>query len=108
MGNISLNLCVGGSNHVMSCPEWLKSAEWQYPGAFLLQYMVVTIIEAPKHIQHDQRTNFVSGVFQEVIAGLGISQALSSACHPVIVSRDFGACPPNLENCAEDVLCTVS
>ena len=36
----------------------------------------------PKQIQHDRGTNFVSGVFQEVMAGLGITQAVSSAYHP--------------------------
>lgn len=51
-----------------------------------------TIIEAligffsrfglPKQVQHDQGTNFVSGVFQDVMCELGISQAVSSAYHP--------------------------
>lgn len=33
-------------------------------------------------MQHDRGTNFVSGVFQEVMSELGISPAVSSAYHP--------------------------
>ncbi|KAK0144590.1 Retrovirus-related Pol polyprotein from transposon 412 [Merluccius polli] len=36
----------------------------------------------PKQVQHDRGSNFVSGVFQEVMCELGISQAVSSAYHP--------------------------
>lgn len=36
----------------------------------------------PRQVQHDRGTNFVSGVFQEVMFELGISQAVSSAYHP--------------------------
>lgn len=33
-------------------------------------------------MQHDQGTNFVSGVFQDVMCELGISQVVSSTYHP--------------------------
>ncbi len=36
----------------------------------------------PKQVQHDRGTNFVSGVFQEVMVELGISQAVSLAYYP--------------------------
>ena len=36
----------------------------------------------PKIVQSDQGTNFVSGIFQEVMATLGIEQFLASAYHP--------------------------
>ena len=36
----------------------------------------------PRQVQHDRGSNFVSGVFQEVMVELGISQAVSSAYHP--------------------------
>ena len=36
----------------------------------------------PKEVQSDQGSNFMSGVFQQVLCELGIKQVISSAYHP--------------------------
>ena len=41
-----------------------------------------TLVGLPKSIQSDQGTNFLSGVFQQVMYELGIKQFTSSAYHP--------------------------
>ena len=41
-----------------------------------------TFVGLPKSVQSDQGSNFVSGVFQQVMYELGIKQYRSSAYHP--------------------------
>ena len=41
-----------------------------------------TLVGLPKSIQSDQGSNFMSGIFKEVICGLGIEQYASNAYHP--------------------------
>ena len=41
-----------------------------------------TLVGLPKSIQSDQGSNFMSGLFQEVMCELGIEQYASSAYHP--------------------------
>ena len=41
-----------------------------------------TLVGLPKTIQSDQGTNFMAGIFQQVMSQLGISQNISSAYHP--------------------------
>ena len=41
-----------------------------------------TLVGLPKSIQSDQGSNFMSGVFQQVMYELGIHQYKSSAYHP--------------------------
>ena len=41
-----------------------------------------TFVGLPKSVQSDQGSNFMSGVFQEVMRELGIKQYRSSAYHP--------------------------
>ena len=41
-----------------------------------------TFVGLPKSIQFDQGSNFMSGIFQQVMHELGIKQYRSSACHP--------------------------
>ena len=42
-----------------------------------------TLVGLPKSIQSDQGSNFMSGVFRQVMYELGIHQYMSSAYHPV-------------------------
>ena len=46
----------------------------------LMQFF--TRYDLPKEVQSDQGSNFMSGVFQEVLRELGIKQLKSSAYHP--------------------------
>ena len=41
-----------------------------------------TLFGLPRHVQSDQGSNFMSGLFQEVMYQLGIGQLTSSAYHP--------------------------
>ena len=41
-----------------------------------------TLVGLPKYIQSDQESNFMSGIFQQVMYDLGIKQITSSAYHP--------------------------
>mgnify|MGYP003502779259 FL=1 len=41
-----------------------------------------TLVGLPKSIQSDQGSNFMSGIFQQVMYELGIKQLTSSAYHP--------------------------
>ena len=41
-----------------------------------------TLVGLPKSIQSDQGSNFMSGVFQQVMYELGVPQYRSSAYHP--------------------------
>lgn len=41
-----------------------------------------TVFGLPKEIQSDQGSNFISGLFQQVVYELGIKQITSSAYHP--------------------------
>ena len=41
-----------------------------------------TLVGLPKSIQSDQESNFISGVFQQVMYELGVKQYTSSAYHP--------------------------
>ena len=41
-----------------------------------------TLVGLPKSIQSDQGSNFMSGIFQQVMYQLGIKQLASSAYHP--------------------------
>ena len=41
-----------------------------------------TLVGLPKSIQSDQGSNFMSGLFQQVMDELGIRQYISSAYHP--------------------------
>ena len=41
-----------------------------------------TLVGPPKSIQPDQGSNFMSGIFQQVMYELGIHQYMSSAYHP--------------------------
>ena len=41
-----------------------------------------TFVGLPKSVQSDQGSNFMSGIFQQVMHGLGIKQYRSSAYHP--------------------------
>ena len=41
-----------------------------------------TLVGLPKSIQSDQGSNFMSGIFQEVMCELEIEQYVSSAYHP--------------------------
>ena len=41
-----------------------------------------TFVGLPKSVQSDQGSNFMSGIFQQVMHELGIKQYRSSACHP--------------------------
>ncbi len=41
-----------------------------------------TWVGLPREIQHDQGSNFMSGIFQQVMDQLGIKQCVSSAYHP--------------------------
>ena len=41
-----------------------------------------TLVGLPKAIQSDQGSNFMSGIFQQVMYELGIKQYTSSAYHP--------------------------
>ena len=43
---------------------------------------IFTTFDLPKSIQSDQGSNFMSGVFQQVMQELGIKQFKSSAYHP--------------------------
>lgn len=88
--------CVGPLPKTRKGNEFLltvMSATTRFPEAIPLRNIKArTIIEElvfivswfglPKQVQHDQVSNFVSGVFQEVMCELGISQAVSSAYHP--------------------------
>ena len=40
-----------------------------------------TFVGLPRHVQTDQGTNFMSGIFQHVMHQLGIAQCKLSACH---------------------------
>ena len=42
----------------------------------------LTFVGLPKSVQSDQRSNFMSGIFQQVMHELGIKQYRSSAYHP--------------------------
>ena len=44
--------------------------------------MFFTFVGLPKYVQSDQRSNFMSGSFQQVMHELGIKQYRSSAYHP--------------------------
>ena len=41
-----------------------------------------TLVGLPKSIQSDQGSNFMSGIFQQVMYELGIKQLTSAAYHP--------------------------
>ena len=43
---------------------------------------IFTFVGLPKSVQSDQRSNFMSGMFQQVMHELGIKQYSSSAYHP--------------------------
>ena len=41
-----------------------------------------TIVDLPRSVQSDQGSDFMSGIFQQVMYELGIKQYKSSAYHP--------------------------
>ena len=41
-----------------------------------------TFVGLPRHVQTNQGSNFMSGIFQQVIHQLGIAQCKTSAYHP--------------------------
>lgn len=80
--------CVGPLPKTWKVNESLLDVTTRFPGVIPLRNIKARrIIEAliglfswfGLQVQHDQGTNFVSGVFQDVMCELGISQAVSSA-----------------------------
>ena len=87
--------CVGPLPKTKSGNQYLLTvmcASTRFPGAISLNISSKTIVKAlfkfctlvglPKSFQSDQDSNFMSGLFQQVIDELGIKQYRSSAYHP--------------------------
>ena len=88
--------CVGPLPKTKSGNEYLLTimcASTRFPEAIPLRNIKTkTIVRAlvkfftfvglPKSVQSDQGSNFMSGIFQQVMHELGIKQYRSSACHP--------------------------
>ena len=62
-----------------------------------------TLVGLPKTVQSDQGSNFMAGIFQQVMSQLGIKQKISSAYHPQS-QGGFGEVSPNLKNYVKGIL----
>ena len=80
--------CVGPLPKTKSGNQYLLTvmcASTRFPEAIPLRNISAkffTLVVQPKSIQSDQGSNFMSGLFQQVMDELGIKQYRSSAYHP--------------------------
>ena len=88
--------CVGPLPRTKSGNEYLltiRCTSTRFPEAIPLRNIktksivkalikLFTFVGLPKSVQSDQRSNFMSGIFQQVMHELGIKQYRSSAYHP--------------------------
>ena len=65
-----------------------------------------TFVGLPRVVQSDQRSNFMSGVFQSIMVQLGIQQIKSTAYHPQSKGDWKGFTKP--KNNVEDLLYTMA
>ena len=85
--------CVGPLPKTKVGNQYLSTSSTRFPEAIPLKNIKApkivaalikffTIVGLPKTIRSDQGSNFMSGVFQQVMCELGIKQYTLSACHP--------------------------
>ena len=85
--------CVGPLPRTKSGNEYLLTINTRFPEAIPLRNIKTksivkalikffTFVGLPKSVQSDQGSNFMSGIFQQVMHELGIKQYRSSAYHP--------------------------
>ena len=93
--NLSVGYCVGPLPRTKSGNEYLLTimcTSTYFPEAIPLRNIKTksivkalikffTFVGLPKPVQSDQGSNFMSGIFQQVMHELGIKQYRSSACH---------------------------
>jgi len=84
-------------------PEAIPVRNIKVPTVVKALIKFFTFVGLPRHIQSDQGSNFMSGIFQQVMHQLGIAQCKSSAYHPQSQGA-IGTFSPDIEYNDVDIL----